>query len=204
MVNRAFIDALASKDPTPGGGGASAYCGALASALSSMVGNLTVGKKKYAAVEADVIVSLEKLAALRERLLELIDEDAEAFAPLARAYGLPKATPEEQAAKNAALQEALVDACEVPLEIMRACAEVIEITEFMAAEGSRLAVSDAGVAAAFAKAALVGASFNVYINVASMGDADRAAAYRAEADELIDVWGDRAEATIELVMQAIK
>ncbi len=194
MVNRAFIDALASKDPTPGGGGASAYCGALASALSSMVGNLTVGKKKYAAVEAVVIVSLEKLAALRERLLELIDEDAEAFAPLARAYGLPKATPEEQAAKNAALQEALVDACEVPLEIMRACAEVIEITEFMAAEGSRLAVSDAGVAAAFAKAALVGASFNVYINVA----------YRAEADELIDVWGDRAEATIELVMQAIK
>lgn len=204
MVNRAFIDALASKDPTPGGGGASAYCGALASALSSMVGNLTVGKKKYAAVEADVIVSLEKLAALRERLLELIDEDAEAFAPLARAYGLPKATPEEQAAKNAALQEALVDACEVPLEIMRACAEVIEITEFMAAEGSRLAVSDAGVAVAFAKAALVGASFNVYINVASMDDADRAAAYRAEADELIDVWGDRAEATIELVMQAIK
>ena len=204
MVNRAFIDALASKDPTPGGGGASAYCGALASALSSMVGNLTVGKKKYAAVEADVIVSLEKLAALRERLLELIDEDAEAFAPLARAYGLPKATPEEQAAKNAALQEALVDACEVPLEIMRACAEVIEITEFMAAEGSRLAVSDAGVAAAFAKAALVGASFNVYINVSSMDDADRAAAYRAEADELIDVWGDRAEATVELVMQAIK
>ena len=169
-----------------------------------MVGNLTVGKKKYAAVEADVIVSLEKLAALRERLLELIDEDAEAFAPLARAYGLPKATPEEQAAKNAALQEALVDACEVPLEIMRACAEVIEITEFLAAEGSRLAVSDAGVAAAFAKAALVGASFNVYINVSSMDDADRAAACRAEADELIDVWGDRAEATVELVMQAIK
>lgn len=193
MINRDFIDALASKAPTPGGGGASAYCGALASALASMVGNLTLGKKKYADVEADVIVTQEKLAAVRERLLELVEEDAEAFEPLARAYGMPKATAEEQAAKNAALQQALVDACEVPLEIMRTCKEVIELSEFYMLHGSRLALSDVGVAAVFAKAALQGAALNVFINVASMDDAERARAYREEAEELIGTFGEKAD-----------
>ena len=179
-----FIDQLASAAPTPGGGGASACVGALASALASMVGNLTVGKKTYAAVEDDVRASLDRLAALRARLLALVDEDARAFEPLAAAYRLPKATPEEQAAKNAALQQALVGACDVPLAIMRAVAEVVDETEYLAHHGSRMARSDAGVAAAFARAASDGASLNVYINVASMDDADRAARYREETDAL--------------------
>lgn len=179
-----FIDQLASAAPTPGGGGASACVGALASALASMVGNLTVGKKTYAAVEDDVRASLDRLAALRARLLALVDEDARAFEPLAAAYRLPKATPEEQAAKNAALQQALVGACDVPLAIMRAVAEVVDETEYLAHHGSRMARSDAGVAAAFARAASDGASLNVYINVASMDDADLAARYREETDAL--------------------
>ena len=204
MINRTFLDELASSAPTPGGGGAAAYCGALASALASMVGNLTVGKKKYAAVEADVLVALEKLAGVRERLLELVDEDAEAFGPLAAAYRMPKETPGERAAKNAALQAALVDACEVPLEIMRACAEVIALCEFLAANGSRLALSDVGVGALFAGAALQGASLNVFANVASMDDEERAASYRHEAASLMGVWEDRADAVFERVLGEIK
>ena len=100
-------------------------------------------------------------------------------------WRLPKATPEELVAKEAALQAALVDACEVPLEIMRQCARVLDSCEFMAHHGSRLAVSDAGVSAAFAKAALQGASLNVLINIGSMADEARANAYRVELDELL-------------------
>ena len=185
MVNTEFIEALASKEPTPGGGGASAYAGALASALASMVGNLTVGKKKYADVEKRVQSELLELADTRLRLLELIDADAAAFAPLAAAYGMPRGTDEEAAAQKAALQAALVAACEVPLEIMRQCVQVVESCVFLAKHGSVLAVSDAGAGAVLAKAALLAASLNVRINIASMDDAVRAEAYREEMEELI-------------------
>lgn len=203
MINTTFIQELASKAPTPGGGGASAYVGALASSLGSMVANLTVGKKKYLEVEADMYIALERLADLRERLIELIDEDAEAFAPLAASYGMPKDTPEEQAAKESAMQEALIGACDVPLEIMRQCAAVIEQTEFLAYKGSRLALSDAGVAAVFAKAALQGASLNIIINIASMTDTERATAYQKEVDLLIEQAGSRADTLFAYVMQEI-
>ena len=145
-----------------------------------------MGKKTYADVEADAYVTLEKLAAVRERLIELVDEDARAFAPLAAAYRMPKATPEEQAAKNEALQTALVGACDVPLEIMQRIAEVVELTDFLAYHGSRMALSDAGVAAAFARAAVDGASLNIFINAASMDDRDRAARYRDQAKAVAD------------------
>lgn len=185
MVNTEFIEALASKAPTPGGGGASAFAGALASALASMVGNLTVGKKKYAAVEPRVQAELLELEGTRVRLLALIDADAAAFAPLAAAYGMPRGTEEEAAAQQEALQAALVDACEVPLEIMRQCVQVIESCVFMAKHGSVMALSDAGAAAVIAKAALLAASLNVRINIGSMADEARAAAYGAETEDLI-------------------
>ena len=182
-----FIEDLASAAPTPGGGGASAYVGALASALASMVGNLTVGKKTYADVEADVYIALEKLAIYRERLLELVGEDAHAFEPLARAYKMPKATPEEQAAKEAALQEALYYACDVPLSIMETIKDVVDVTEFLAQNGSRMALSDAGVAAAFARGAAQGASLNIFINTASMNDKAQAQEYRQKTEALSEV-----------------
>lgn len=184
-MDTTFIDELSSAAPTPGGGGASAYVGALASALASMVGNLTVGKKAYAQVEADVYVTLEKLADVRERLLELVDDDARAFEPLAAAYRMPKATPEEQDAKHAALQVALVAACDVPLEIMRQTAKVVELSEFLAYHGSKMALSDVGVAVAFARAAVEGASLNIFINAASMDDVTQAERYRDEARAVI-------------------
>lgn len=202
-MDTSFVEELASAAPTPGGGGASAYCGALASALASMVGNLTVGKKSFAQVEPEVYMRLEKLAALRRRLLELVGEDAQAFGPLAAAYRMPKDTPEQVAAKEAAVQDALVGACEVPLGIMRTAAAVVDHTEFLAYNGSRMARSDAGVAAAFARAAVDGASLNVYINVASMDDAQRADRYRKEADRLVEKTRERCDEVFAFVKDAI-
>lgn len=202
-MDTAFVEELASAAPTPGGGGASAYVGALASALASMVGNLTVGKKTYAQVEAEVYMRLEKLAALRMRLLELVEEDARAFGPLAAAYRMPKGTPAEAAAKEAALQEALVGACEAPLAIMRASAQVVEHAEFMAYRGSRMARSDAGVAAAFARAAVDGASLNVFINAASMADREQAARYCDEANRLMDGVRERCDTLFAYVKEAV-
>ncbi len=203
MIDIEFLDELASSAPAPGGGGAAAYGGALASALASMVGNLTVGKKKYADVEDAVRESLDRLSDLRIRLVGLIDGDARAFEPLAAAYRMPKGTPEEARAKEEALQAALGAACDVPLEIMACCVEVIGECDFMARNGSRLAVSDAGVGVAFAKAALLGASLNVYINASSMSDAERAARYRSKADALISQGVPQADAVYASVAQQV-
>ncbi len=202
-MDTTFIEELASASPTPGGGGASACVGALASSLASMVGNLTAGKKAYADVEDEVCASLDRLAALRARLVALVDEDAGAFEPLAAAYRLPKATPQEAAAKNAALQQALGGACEVPLDIMRAVADVVDEVEYLAEHGSRMARSDAGAAAAFARAASDGASLNVYINCASMDDAACAAHYREQADSLLASTRERCDKLFAAVKEAV-
>ena len=203
MYDTSFIDELASAAPTPGGGGASAYAGALAAALASMVGNLTVGKKTYADVEDEVRASLARLDALRARLVELVDEDARAFEPLAAAYRLPKATPEEQAAKNAALQQALVGASDVPLAIMRAVADVVDEADYLAHHGSKMARSDAGVAAAFARAASDGASLTIFIRAASMDDAAQAARYRGEADSLAARTRERCDELFDFVKTTV-
>lgn len=194
-IDQTFISELATKAPTPGGGGASAYCGALASALASMVGNLTVGKKKYASVETEVEQALEELADLREGLIALIDADAQAFGPLAASWKMPASTPREQEIKRRATQAALVDACAVPLEIMGACAKVIVLCEFMAHNGSVMALSDAGVAALFAQAALEGASLNIIINAQSLEDEAIAADFMTKQRVLIETYGNKARET---------
>lgn len=194
-IDQTFISELATKAPTPGGGGASAYCGALASALASMVGNLTVGKKKYASVETQVEQALEELAELRAELINLIDADAQAFEPLAASWKMPASTPEEQEIKRCATQAALIDACAVPLEIMGACAKVIVLCEFMAHNGSVMALSDAGVAALFAQAALEGASLNIIINAQSLEDETVAADFMTKQRVLIETYGNKARET---------
>lgn len=194
-IDQTFISELATKAPTPGGGGASAYCGALASALASMVGNLTVGKKKYASVETEVEQALEELADLRESLIALIDADAQAFEPLAASWKMPASTPREQEIKRRATQAALVDACVIPLEIMGACAKVIVLCEFMAHNGSVIALSDAGVAALFAQAALEGASLNIIINAQSLEDEAIAADFMTKQRVLIETYGNKARET---------
>ena len=193
-----FLAELAGNAPAPGGGGAAALVGAAGAALGNMVGSLTVGKKKYAAVEADILVLNERSAALRKRLVQA---DAEAFLPLAAAYKLPKETPEQQAHKAAVLEEALNRACAVPLEIMAACCEGITLAEEYGAKGSVLALSDAGCAALFCKAALQAAGLNVTVNTRLMADKARAAALNAKAAALLADFVPKADRVYEQLTQ---
>ena len=199
-----FLAELAGKAPVPGGGGAAALVGAAGVALGNMVGCLTTGKKKYAAVEADIQALNAKAEALRRELEALVQADAEAFAPLAAAYGLPKDTPAQAAHKAAVLDAALNTACAVPLEIMQKCAEGIVLVEQYAAKGSVLAVSDAGCAAALCKAALQAASLNVLINTKLMSDRSHAAALDAKADGLLAEFIPRADTVFVAVTEKLR
>jgi len=176
-----FVEVLSSKAAVPGGGGASALVGAVGIALGAMVGNLTVGKKKYADVEADIIELLDKATALQKELLHLVDEDAVVFEPLSKAYGIPKDDP----TREQIMEDALKLACTVPMDIMRLCARAIELHDEFAKKGSVLALSDAGVGAIVCKSALQGARLNVYINTQFMNDKKYAGSIEAEADAIL-------------------
>lgn len=176
-----FLEALASSAPTPGGGGAAALCGALGIALGNMVGSLTLGKKKYADVQEDIAALNQRAEAIRADFVALIDADAEAFAPLSRAYSIPKDDP----ARDEIMEPALLKAAEAPLEIMRKCAEALELISGYAAKGSALAISDAGCAAALCGAAMEAAALNVKINTKSMKNRAVADNINAEMNELL-------------------
>ena len=180
-----FLDVLASSAPVPGGGGASAAVGAFASALGMMVTNLTIGKKKYIDVEAEMEDIRSRLEALQQELVGLTDRDAEAFEPLSRAYGLPKETEEQRIEKERVMEKALYEASVVPLQIMKTVFRVMDDLEVRGENGSRLAVSDVGVAVLFARAALEGASLNIYINTQLMKNLEQADRLNKESDELI-------------------
>lgn len=176
-----FLAELASSAPTPGGGGAAALCGALGIALGNMVGNLTLGKKKYADVQEDIAELNAKAESLRAEFVALVNADAEAFAPLSRAYSIPKDDP----ARDEIMEPALLRAAEAPLEIMHKCAEALELISGYAAKGSALAVSDAGCAAALCGAAMEAAALNVKINTKSMKNRAVADNINAEMNELL-------------------
>ena len=180
-----FLAALAGNSPAPGGGGAAALVGAVGVALGNMVGSLTIGKKKYADVEPQIQSLNGRAEALRRHLEQLVQADADAFTPLAAAYRLPKDTPEQAAHKAEVLAQALDGACAVPLDIMTACCEGIALAQDYAEKGSVLAVSDAGCAALFCKAALQAAALNVSINTQLMSDKAHAAALNAKADAML-------------------
>ena len=167
---RDFSQQLSSSSPVPGGGGASAYVGAMGIALGSMVGNLTLGKKKYEAVQDEIKELLEKSEELRERLQALVEKDAEVFYPLSQAYGLPKATQEEKEKRDEVMQKCLKDASMVPLEIAEGALEALRLHESYAQIGTRIAISDVGVGVAFCMASLKGAKLNVLINTRLMKD----------------------------------
>lgn len=195
-----FTQQLASPAPAPGGGGASALVGAVAIALGDMVGELTVGKKKYADVEEDVKALMVNAQELRRRFLELIDGDAEAFAPLAKAYGIPKDDP----TRDEVMENALKVACGVPMDIMRACGEALDLIEEFAAKGSKLAISDAGCGAVLCKAAMQAASLNVFINTKSMKDRACAEALEKEANELLDKYTAMGDEIFRTVLGKIR
>lgn len=199
-----FVEVLASKEPVPGGGGASALVGAIGTALGNMVGSLTVGKKKYADVEAEMYALKAKCDKLQQEMLTLIERDAEVFEPLAKAYGMPRETETEKAEKARVMEIVLKDACSVPMEIMEKCCEAVDIIEEFAAKGSVLAISDAGVGAAFCKAALEGASLNVYINTKSMKNREYAEELNKKADAMLDTYPKKAEAIFQAVLGRLK
>ncbi len=177
MEQKEWLEQLAGSSPTPGGGGASALVGAVASALGSMVANLTVGKKKYARYETDLRRLLAETESLRGKLYGLIRADAEAFAPLATAYGIPKDDP----SRAETLERALRIAAEPPMEMLRALSGLPPLLEELYEKGSRLALSDVGCAAAFGASALAGALLNLLVNTRLMQDGAYAAALESEA-----------------------
>ncbi|MBQ6867555.1 MAG: cyclodeaminase/cyclohydrolase family protein [Clostridia bacterium] len=179
---RKFVEVLASDAPAPGGGGAAALVGAIGTALGNMVGSLTVGKKKYAAVEAEIIELKAKCDALQKELLDQVEADEINFVPLAKAYGIPKDDPN----RAQILEEATLVACSTPMKIMELCCQAIEYIAVFAEKGSRLAVSDAGCAAVCCKAGLQAASLNVFINTKTLKNREVADEMNAKALGMLD------------------
>lgn len=177
-----FSQQLKSGAPVPGGGGASALMGAVAACLSSMVANLTTGKKKYAQYQEDIDRILIRTEELRSEMIDLIEKDAEVFEPLSKAYSIPK----EQEGRDEILQKCLKEAALAPFEILKKARKVSLIVEELAQKGSRLAISDVGVAASACTAAATGAAMNVYINTKLMTDREYAITLNRNTDELVD------------------
>lgn len=194
-----FLDELASKSATPGGGSAAAVMGAQSAALTSMVCNLTIGKPKYAEVEAEMQALLAQSEALREKLLGMIKADVDVFNRLMATYALPKETDDEKTARSAAIQTVLKDATDVPLDCAKACAEAIQLSRIAAEKGSTAVISDAGVAVMSAYGALKSAALNVYINAASLKDREFAEAKLAELEGLLAGADQIAEEVYQLV-----
>ena len=199
-----FLEVLASKAPVPGGGGAAAMGGAIGMALSNMVGNLTVGKKKFADVEDEVMALLEQGSQIIEDLQKLVDRDAEVFEPLSRAYGLPKDTPEEAAHKEKVMEDCSIEACSVPMEIMRKAYAGIKIHERMGQIGTKLAISDVGCGVIFLKAALISGQLNVMINLGAIKSKTFLDETNKEMEHLLKEGNRIADETLALVIEKIK
>lgn len=181
-----FVDETFSKAPVPGGGGVAALAGALGIALGGMVCNLTTGKKKYAQYEEDIQRIMKEAEALKSRLLELIDEDAENFYPLSKAYGLPKNTEEEKKIKEETLQKCLKVAIQGPVDIIKVCYASIKLQEELAEKGSMLAISDVGCGVLLLKGAMQSGWLNVVINLNSITDEQYVADLKAELVPLME------------------
>ena len=192
---REFVTVLASDAPAPGGGGAAALVGAIGTALGNMVGSLTVGKKKYAAVEAEIIALKAKCDDLQKQLLDQVEADEVNFLSLAKAYGIPKDDPN----RDKVMEEATIIACSTPMHIMELCCEAIEAIAVFAEKGSRLAVSDAGCGAVCCKAALQAASLNVFINTKSLKNREVAEEMNAKANGMLDKYCAMADGIFEQV-----
>jgi len=165
-----FLDELAGKAPTPGGGSAAAVMGAMGAALVSMVAHFTIGKKGYEQVESEAAGLLQQAESLRLRLADMVRADVDAFDQVMGAYGLARDTDAQKAERSAAIQAALKQAADVPLACAQLCAEVMRLTRPMAAIGNKNVISDAGVAVVAAEAALRSAALNVYVNIGAIKD----------------------------------
>lgn len=198
-----FLDELASSAPAPGGGAVAALAGALAAALVSMVAHLTQGKKDYEAVQGPVSQLLEQSEQLRGRLAALMGDDYDAFMRLSHAMKLPRGSDDEKTVRTSALQAALKDAAAVPLQIVEACADTMQLCRPIAEVGNKNAVSDAGVAVLMAEAGLRSAALNVLINLALIKDAAFVASQRARLDGLLAGSGELADEVYRYVVSRL-
>ncbi|MDO4288314.1 MAG: cyclodeaminase/cyclohydrolase family protein [Eubacterium sp.] len=181
-----FVEVLYSKSAVPGGGGAAALVGAIGTALAGMVGNLTTGKKKYVAYEDDIQRILKEAQSLQDALMAMIDQDAENFRPLAKAYSLPADTEEEKAHKAQVMEECTKVACSVPMDIVRVCYKSIKLHEELVHKGSALAISDVGVGVQCLRAAMISGWLNVLINIKTMQDKDFVASVENELKPMLE------------------
>ena len=195
-----FAASLAAKEPVPGGGGSAALVGALGVALCSMVGNYTSGKKRYAAVEDDVQRILADAEGVRRRLLELVQEDADAFEPLSKAYAIPRDDPH----RGEVLEECTKGACAAPLEMMREVCKAIELLEEIGVKGSPLLLSDVGCGAMLCKAALESAALNVFVNTRILHDLKFVRVVEGECDRMLLRYVPRAEVCAKAAMARVR
>jgi formiminotetrahydrofolate cyclodeaminase len=180
-----FADLLASDAPAPGGGSAAALEGALGAALTAMVCSLTVGKKKYADSQELVTEAQKKALDLKTRFVDVMDRDTEAFNVVSAAFGMPKATDEEKAARSAAIQKGLEGCTKTPFEMMELAVEALELTQSILGKSNDSAASDLGVSALSLKAAIQGAWLNVLINIGSLKNTELAENYRRKGEALL-------------------
>jgi glutamate formiminotransferase/formiminotetrahydrofolate cyclodeaminase len=198
-----FLDRLASRSPEPGGGSVSALVGALGAALVSMVGNLTLGKEKYASVQADIEDLLKSSERLRSELQELIQKDTEVYAEVSAAFKLPRETGEEKAARKARIQDALLAATEVPFQIAEKCMEVARLSQVAAEIGNVGAVSDAGVAVLLAESGAQSAALNVKINLGSIEDEEFCRGKWGRIQEILRETGELRERVMQLTYEKL-
>ena len=203
MINKSlieFTEITASNSPVPGGGGISSLVGSLAASLSGMVTSLTTGKKKYAEYEDEIQSIMKEADELRIKLLNGVNDDANAFYPLSKAYSIPK----DEEGRDEKLEECLKVAANPPLEVVKLCCRVIELDERLAVIGSKLAISDAATSAALAKAALNGGYINVVVNTRLMKDKAYADNLEKETKTLVDEYSLRADKCFDEVLSRLQ
>lgn len=198
-----FIAVLGSDAPAPGGGSASALAAAQGIALTKMVTELTIGKKKYAEFEDEIELLQKKAKSLQEGLLRAIDEDTEAFNQVSAVFGLPKTTEEEKKARREAMQSALKGAAVTPFYMMEKIVDALKVTQAAVGKSNTNAASDLGVAALNLKAALQGAWLNVLINLASIKDEMFVRQYRKAGESLVEEGSKIADATYQQILESL-
>ena len=204
LTVKGLLDVTAGKDPVPGGGSISALSGSIAAALTEMVAGLTIGRKKYAEVEEQMKQLVERVHEIRQQLILDVDRDSEAYNVVFEAFQMPKETDEQKAARSAQIQEATKIAANVPMEVARRVYSLLSDIEEVVSNGNQNAVTDGCVAMMSARNAIIGALFNVRINLTSIKDEKFAADMTAEADRLEREVIEREAKVIEYTKEACK
>ncbi|MCU7496516.1 MAG: cyclodeaminase/cyclohydrolase family protein [Ignavibacteria bacterium] len=201
---RSYLDELSSNSPTPGGGNVSAFLGSLASGLGTMVCNLTIGKKKYAGSEAEMLEVRKSLEDFREKFILLAQKDNEAFDRVMDAFKLPKETEEEKAQRVEKIDQATFQAAEVPSEVIRLCNDVLPLIDSVAEKGNQNSLSDAGVAALLLASAVQGAFLNVLINCSSLKNQTIAGELLKSAEILCNDVKTKSASIVDKIIQRLK